>query len=396
MENIFERKISVWSSIKRSAANRYEVTISYFLNAGSYYLPTIKHLRQLYDQALTIYESDPAESERLLQQYTDEKSMLPLATISGNFSDGGREENLLEATNLICLDIDTTKPHKAAKLMAEGKEVPNTNVTEWQALKWKLAQLPFVAYCALSVGGHGLFCIIPIDDYNHHGEIWDALEYLFKRHLGLTVDPQTRDITRPRFISYDDAPYFNENAQVFSARLRKKPASTQSFHYAPTTPRTSTDEAVIDCVRKIETRCIDITSDYNDWCSIAAALYSQFGAKGEDLFVRVSQFYPNASESRSRSKYKHCMNMSRINIGTFFEICRRHGITYKSTQPIKPLRPTATMKSKVEPSAPLIIYKNPLFPVSFDSVWESLTPAEFERYLSPEAVAKAQSKPLPF
>jgi hypothetical protein len=418
------------------------MSVAEFLHLGQHYVPTITLLRQWYDYGVVIYPTDPHESARAFSVYTDGKARLPLATIGGNYYNGGLANDLITPTNLMCLDLDATKPDKAAKLLAAGQPVPNAHVTDWQRIKRQLSHLPWVAYCGLSVGGHGLFLVVPIDDYRMHAERWQAAAHLLLEHYGLVIDPATKDPTRARFISYDPQPFVNPQAEVF--RVAKPRPVTITPSYAPTTHRTapvsSAAEAVTKCVEEIERKGVDITSDYSDWCSIAAALYSEFGEAGEDYFVRVSQFYPGATESCSRRKYKQCSTMSRISIGTFFKICRDHGIRYERTStPTAKATPAPRPASMATPSASPIATSSPtaaptpsaasattapssspapapspssgasattadkpriryatLLPFPYDDAISNLTPEEFNDIFSPAAVAKAMSMECPF
>ena len=397
--NVFDKIISVWTSVARSAGNRCEVSMGVFLNAGERYLSIISHARQLYEQALAIYDSDPAQSLQLFGQYSDQKRKLPLATISGNYSCSGRLEDLLQATSAICLDIDQTKPHKAAQLLARGEEIPNAHVTDWQTVKRKLSQLPFVAYCALSAGGHGVFCIVPIEHHHRHAQAWDALSYLFKKHLGLTVDPQTRDITRPRFASHDPQPYVNPEAEVFTAVIQEKRTPPPAPRYTRTAPASSTEEAVIKCVEAIECKSIDITSVYHEWADIAAALFNGLGEAGKQYFQRVSAFYPHASGKEISQKWEQNKKRPQIGIGTFFHLCARHGIIYKQS-PSLPLTHAQSAPSNdharhksdeqahthVSGTASRVFFH--VAPIASYSALEDITQEQWDSLLSPEAVQR--------
>ena len=387
--NVFDRKITVWRNTYRTANNKCEVPLMQFLKAGIDYLPTIMYLRQLYDYMVQSYSLNPAASATAEEQYREGKKNLPLATIGGTFANGGLREDLSEATNLLCLDIDATKPKKAAQLKAEGKEVPNEWVNDWEALKWKLSKLPFVAYCALSVGGHGIYLIIPIEDYHHHAEAWESLQHLFSKHLHLTIDAATKDITRPRFISYDSQPYINEDAEVFKIQLPEK-RTTMPFRRYSSSPSSSTEEAVRKCVDAIERERLDITSDYSQWIDIASALFNEFGEAGKQYFERISRFYPNAHKREINSKWKQNKNRSKVGIGTFFEICSRHGIRFRESPSESPLT-KANRHSPPKSEETTIIYKRtPLFPEA-ESIWADLTESEFNSILSPDAVAQWQA-----
>jgi len=303
------------------------MTIAAFMNLGVGYWTTINHLRQLYDYGSMIYATNPEASDEAFKRYSNEKSMLPLATIGGNFGNGGKIEDLLEATNLMCLDVDTTKPRKAAQLMEQGKPVPNSHVTDWQRVKRQLSRLPWVCYCSLSIGGHGLFAIVRIDDYRHHTERWEAMKQLLMDTYGLVIDEATKDLTRPRFVSYDDCPYINPDAEIFDKSVPKKSQSPSRSDYKTNIP-SDTDASIMECVRQIQQRGIDITPNYEDWIHIGAALYNYMGDRAEDIFVEISRYWPNSSEAESRRKFSKCKSLPKIGIGQFFAICASYGIKY--------------------------------------------------------------------
>ena len=371
--NIFEEKISCWSNTTRTSANNITVCIGQFLNAGASYLDTpnmptdINRLRHLYSTAVQTYPTDPARAASLFDEYKRQKMSMPLATMGGIFKNGGLKEDMISASKILTIDLDNTKPTDYHK--NEGKEIPNIHVKDWNLLKWQLARLPFVAYAGLSIGGYGLFLLIPIEDESRYLDYWKCLEHLFKEHLNLTIDPQTKDITRPRFISYDPQPYINENAEVFRIKLPEKRTTIPVRRYS-SSPSSSTEEEVRKCVAEIERRNLDITSDYSEWIDIASALYNGLGEAGKQYFERVSRFYPNANERDISYKWEKNKNRSQITIATFFEICRRYGIRYKDSElpdiSTRLPQPKATANVEASTERKCRIDDVPLFPETYD------------------------------
>ena len=404
---IFSQTISVWAGVNRSAENRYEMNIADFLNLGVSYLPTIKWLRQWYDYGLAIYSTNPQESMRAFDVYKQTKEQMPLATIGGNYANTGLSKNLIATTKLMCLDIDTTKPHKAAKLAAQGKVIPNAHVKDWQRVKRQLSHLPWVAYCGLSIGGHGLFLIVPIDDHSKYVDRWMAAEYLLRKFYGLTVDPQTKDATRPRFISYDDSPYINENADIFSVSLPKQQQRPPMRHVAPAT-QTSDAETIARFVDYIEAHRIDITTNYGGqkgksgkgWADLPPALFQVFGDAGEDFFHRLSQFHPEYNVTAATKKWHENKRRSQIGIGTFFMLCKDYGITIEKVlgdnnsgqrQQLRPTKKTTAPLLGATPSPAKVRYSAiPLFPKTYSSI------SVYEDYDLPEDFFTERAGAVPF
>lgn len=390
--NIFDEKITMWSSAKRGSANNKTITVREFLQLGQAYLhrPTaatdIARLRALYAEAIQVYEQDPARAAQLFGQYSQQKTLMPLATMGGTFSGGGRLEDMVTASDVLCVDIDAVKPIDFCKY--EGKEIPNSHVREWNSLKWQLAQLPFVAYASLSIGGHGLFLLIPVADHHRHNEYWATLEYLFLKHLGLTIDANAKDITRPRFVSYDPEPYVNQNAEVFDTILLQKRTPPPAPRYTRTAPASSTEEAVRKCVEEIERKSLDITSIYGEWADIAAALYNGLGEVGKQYFQRVSAFYPNANPKEIDLKWAQNKKRQQIGIGTFFHLCERHGIIFKQSPSLPLTHAHARHKSDEQAHTHVSGTICHFAPIASYSALEDITQEQWDSLLSPQAVQR--------
>ena len=237
------------------------------------------------------------------------KSKLPAITPSGVFSKR-KADCLVEPTNLICIDID-------------GKD--NPSISNMEEFKKKLSKLPYMMYCGLSASGKGLFCIIPYKDYRNHKLHFNALEQEFK-DMGIVVDSSCSDIGRLRFYSYDEYPYANPDAEIYTRTLEKVPGIKQSrFHqktdivhnsnqtlqnidkntmsleefflsptnmdYASATPLSKTQKVERLLKRVIEEKK-DITLIQKDWIAICCIIKNLFGDEGRELFHQVSSFYP--------------------------------------------------------------------------------------------------------
>ena len=195
MENII--KVSMFESAQSRYASGV-VNLWDWLFLEDYRTVLIKELRN---------ESDSMKRREL-------KELLPAITVSCVCSER-RTEKIYEYTNLICIDID-------------GKD--NPSISNIEDLKIKLGELPYIMYCGLSASGKGLFCIIPYKDYRNHKLHFNALEQEFK-DMGIVVDSSCSDIGRLRFYSYDEYPYANPDAEIYTRTLEKVPEIKQSrFH----------------------------------------------------------------------------------------------------------------------------------------------------------------------
>ncbi|MFI3305102.1 MAG: BT4734/BF3469 family protein [Rikenellaceae bacterium] len=274
------------------------------------------------------------------------KCQLPAITPSGLFS-GRCAESLVEPTNLICIDID-------------GKD--NPSISDLKELKSTLGKLPYVMYCGLSVSGNGVFCIIPYSDYRDHKLHFNALESEF-RELGIVVDSSCSDICRLRFYSCDRDPYVNIYADVYSKTLgkcstndnstrvyreRQSNISSQELHQQAPPNNLSLEEALLQptnldnvvvipesktfkAKRFFETVLsdqVDITEIYGDWIYIAGIIKTLFGKDGEELFHRVSSFYPKYRYEESEHTYQSIDFSFHYRSDRLKDIGAKYGVEY--------------------------------------------------------------------
>ncbi len=132
---------------------------------------------------------------------------------------GTRQENIVERTNWMVIDID--------------------NVDKVEEKKDELIE-KFGTYCGVittSISGRGIHMIVYIkhpDQYERH---WAAFAEDVKREVGLTVDHNAKDVGRKLFIGYCESPFFNDIPEVYEKTatpilspeiVKEKPASSES------------------------------------------------------------------------------------------------------------------------------------------------------------------------
>jgi hypothetical protein len=252
------------------------------------------------------------------------KKNLPAATISGTF-DRREVAGLRMYNGLVCMDFD-------------AKE--NQSHTP-ERMKEILSGIAEVAFAATSVGGQGVYAIVPTNNPNpqDHPTICGVLGELLAR-LGLTYDRSCKDICRLRFVSYDPAAYHNPTPATFDAikclqLIQQKKQATPDRRPRPITLRDApvsrpdkTRDRVEAYLAAIEGSCCDITTDYEDWYRIGFAFAQEFGIEGETYFHRASQYNPKYDQAATAKKFAELLrNGRRVSIGTFFQICKNNGIT---------------------------------------------------------------------
>ena len=241
------------------------------------------------------------------------KRSLPQATISGVFSPTRAKNNLSQHSGLICVDIDAKD---------------NPDILDWETLKQDLSVLPQIAYCALSVSGKGLFLVIPLRYPEKHLQQFRQLQIDFRK-MGIMIDSACSDITRLRCLSYDEHPIINENATLYEGVYVEKPKH-KSFPTCFIYEGENTSAEVAVCCRKIQQCGIDITASYDDWLKVGCAL-ATLGESGRSLFHICSRQNAKYNAAKTDKMFTDLLrrNYQQVNIGTFFWMCKQHGITTK-------------------------------------------------------------------
>lgn len=292
--DIFQTHISVYNGVTDNTGTRMPLGTFLFCKE---YKDDILRLRAVFDK----------EKRNAL------KRSLPQATISGVFSPTRAKNNLSQHSGLICVDIDAKD---------------NPDILDWETLKQDLSVLPQIAYCALSVSGKGLFLVIPLRYPEKHLQQFRQLQIDFRK-MGIMIDSACSDITRLRCLSYDEHPIINENATLYEGVYVEKPKH-KSFPTCFIYEGENTSAEVVVCCRKIQQCGIDITASYDDWLKVGCAL-ATIGESGRSLFHICSRQNAKYNAAKTDKMFTDLLrrNYQQVNIGTFFWMCKQHGITTK-------------------------------------------------------------------
>ncbi len=130
------------------------------------------------------------------------KKTLPYVTVSGIFADGRSIAGLSAHSGFISMDLDNL-----------GADVEGTRTL--------LSRDPYVYAVFTSVSGTGLCIIFRINPEKHKESFDSIADYLIKQYQ-LIVDPSGKDVSRPRYVSFDPDLYHNSDALLFRKYLPKQ------------------------------------------------------------------------------------------------------------------------------------------------------------------------------
>ena len=239
------------------------------------------------------------------------KCKLPAVTPSGLFHSKRCIKNLVSHTGLIQIDID-------------GKDNTHLNLKETKELLMDIQQ---VCFCAYSVGGNGLYALIPISDPSKHKEHFLALEEDFKNDFNIIIDRSCKDVTRLRGYSYDKDYYIRENALVYEGLVEPKQLVLPQINKVHIEPVNEADD-FYQCLEIISNNMLDITGSNEQWFSILCAIANEFGEGGRGYAHIVSQYSELYDFNRCDTDYSRALNVNySYGIGTFYHYFKQYIIT---------------------------------------------------------------------
>lgn len=248
----------------------------------------------------------PVMSETDKAKRTELKKLVPYFTAAGTFSER-KNTGLKEHSGLIAIDFD---------------EVENLN------MYIGLVNADQFTYATFKSVSHTGFCALVKIDPAKHKESFEGLSAYYYRLLKIPIDPACKDISRPRYVSYDPDCFMNASSKVFKDYPKKE-------NKAETYQRTRVDylhtnDRFDRVMKQINS---DITGDYNQWVRIGFAIASQFGDAGENYFHHISSFSPQYNQQQCAKQYKFCnRNKQGVSISTFYYYAKLNGCKISDEQ----------------------------------------------------------------
>jgi predicted P-loop ATPase len=249
---------------------------------------------------------DQVHKVRIIKDYAErkkEKEKMPYVTISGFFAQERKASLITAHTGYLAMDIDN---------------IPG----ELDGTKTMLSADSYVNAIFTSVSGTGLCVIFKIDKDKHKEAFESISDYLLKTYQ-IIVDPSCKDVSRPRYVSYDPDLYHNEQSILWKKYLPKqKPKKIISTIFV----QTEFDE-VINQMVKNGVSCVD---DYREWVSIGFGLADHFGERGRDYFHALSSISNKYEKSICDKQFTHCLKANgsngKITIATIYYYAKQAGI----------------------------------------------------------------------
>lgn len=262
------------------------------------------------------------------------KAKAPSITTSGTFSQRGNNY-LIQHSGFIAIDFDHVE---------DIGDAFNLLIND-----------PYTFSVFRSISGTGLCVVVRING-NKHLESFLGLERYYWTNYSLEADRSCKDVSRPRYLSYDPDLWLNENADIFKDYVKKE-SKTEIKQFDNFKGGDHFQQKFERILSRIN---FDITQTYENWVKIGFAIASEYGEAGLDYFKQISQFHPDYDEYKTEKKYRSLLGDSKsgITIKTFYYICQQNGIDITDEKEKKTREITRKMKAAGK-SEQQIIKENP-------------------------------------
>ena len=243
---------------------------------------------------------------RCIKDYTERKlakEKMPYVTLSGFFSKERKASEISNHSGFIGMDIDNI-------------------ANELEGIRQLLSSDPYVYAVFTSVSGTGLCVIFKIDPERHLDAFNGIADYLIKKYQ-IVIDPSGKDVSRPRYVSFDPYLFTNQNAAIFKKYLpkEKKRKITSSIFV-----KTEFDEVV----KKMVDQNVSCVDDYRDWLAVGFGLADHFGESGREYYHALSSVSTKYERSMCDKQFTHCLrhqsNTGKITIATIYWFAKQAGI----------------------------------------------------------------------
>lgn len=235
-----------------------------------------------------------------------EKIQAPGVTPSGTF-EYRNVKGIVNHSGVIAIDID-------------AKDNPDISIDQ-------VAADPFMMFFHESISGNGGYVGYVKIDPERHLDAYLGLEKYFANEYHIILDESCKDVSRYRFVSFDENAYYNPNSKIFKKYLPKKKVAPQRTYV-------HTDDDLGFIFEQIKDRGINICEDYADWVKVGMGLANSLGESGRDKFHFISSFSTKYSEKECNKSYDGFLKRGRNDnsIASFFYLCQQQGIKIKTAK----------------------------------------------------------------
>lgn len=210
---------------------------------------------------------------------------------------GKTAREIKQVNPLIAVDIDE-KDNKGLSL---------------EEMRKRVNSLPYVMYSSMSVGGKGMYALLPIKEENKNDfkAVFNALNEDFKA-LGLTLDGSCVNVNRERYMSFDDNEYWNTKCEIYTKKLNiptqvnGHPTRVEINANKPLTQREY--NKVRDMVEDIKANKLVLSKNHTDTLMIANCIANIWGEEGRELLHIIRSQREGYDEFKTDCNFDYVLN----------------------------------------------------------------------------------------
>ena len=210
---------------------------------------------------------------------------------------GETAKEVAHVNNLIAIDLD-------------AKDNENITIEE---MRKKINSLPFVMYSSMSVGGKGMYALIPIKEENKTDfkAVFNALNEDFIK-LGLKLDSSCVNVNRERYMSVDDNEYWNTKCEIYTRKLNTPTQVNTTLLRGgdnANKPLTEKDKQKVDLmIEDIKANKIQVSKNHDDTLKIANAIANIWGEEGRTLLHLIRSQRSGYDEYKTDYNFDYVLN----------------------------------------------------------------------------------------
>nr|WP_315455924.1 AAA family ATPase [uncultured Prevotella sp.] len=224
-----------------------------------------------------------------------------------------KEKVLSYTPSCVCAGTTAKEIKQVNPLIAVDLDEKDNKGLSIEEMRTKINSLPYVMYSSLSVGGKGMYALIPIAEANKNDfkGLFKALEEDFIK-LGLKLDGSCVNVNRERYMSIDKAEYWNTQCEIYTKKLN---IPTQVLPHLgrvgvnANKPLTLREKQKVDLmIEDIKQNKIQLSKNHDDTLGLANAIANIWGEDGRELLHLIRSQREGYDEFKTDSKFDYILN----------------------------------------------------------------------------------------
>lgn len=214
----------------------------------------------------------------------------------------------------VCASTTAKEVKEVNPLIAVDLDAKDNEGVTIEEMRKKINSLPYVMYSSISVGGRGMYALLPIaeDNKNDFKGVFKALESDFNK-IGLKLDSSCINVNRERYMSYDDNEYWNTQCEIYDKKIsiptqvNKQPL--QGLEVNANKPLTAREyNKVKSMVEDIKANKLVLTKNHTDTLMLANCIANVWGEEGRELLHIIRSQREGYDEYKTDCNYDYVLD----------------------------------------------------------------------------------------